>query len=171
MRRAVGLLLLSGLVTVAVIAFGHHSAASAVGKPVFLGPFHQEGVALLAQCGAFQALDAFQGELSITAFLDKAGNPESAIIDFHGTDTFRNSVTGKSFTEPFHNKEFAALNGDLQPDKLTKVGVAFRLTVPGGGVVLLEVGRLALSPGHIEFEAGPHQALEGDFAGLCAALV
>jgi hypothetical protein len=144
--------------------------ASAAGKPVLLGPFHQEGSALLAQCSAFQALDMFQGVLSITAFFDKEGNPESAIIDFRGTDTFLNSVTGKSFTEPFHNKEFAALNGDLQPDKLTKVGVAFRLTIPGGGAVLLDVGRIVVSPGHIEFEAGPHWALEGDFAGLCAAL-
>src|SRR5262249_51336903 len=86
-----------------------------------------------------------------------------------GTDTFRNSVTGKSFTEPFHNSEFAELNGDLQPDKLTTVGVTLRLTVPGEGAVLLDVGRIVESPGHIEFEAGPHQALEGDLADVCAA--
>jgi hypothetical protein len=155
---------------VGLVALSRPSAASAAGKPLFLGPFHQEGTALLADCDTFQALDAYQGELSITAFLDTAGNPERAIIDFHGTDTFLNSVSGKSYTESFHNKEFAELNGDLQPDKVTKVGVSLRLTIPGAGAVLLDVGRVVESPGQIDFEAGPHQALEGDFAGLCAAL-
>src|SRR5262249_31616151 len=111
-----------------------------------------------------------QGELSITAFLDKEGNPERANVDFHGTDTFCNSVTGKSFIEPCLNIEFAELNGDRQPDQVTKAGVTFRLTVPGQGAVLLDVGRIVESPGHIDFEAGPHQALEGGFTGLCAAL-
>ena len=172
MKRAAGSLLVAGLMLASLVVLSSYAVApaSAAGRPVFLGPFHQQGVALLAECGAFQALDAYQGEISITAFLDQDGNPQRAIVDFYGTDTFRNSATGKSFSESFHNKEFDQLNGDLQPDKVTKVGVGLRLTIPGGGAVLLEVGRVVESPGHIDFEAGPHQALEGDVAGLCAAL-
>jgi hypothetical protein len=172
MKRAAGLLLVAGLLAVglAMITRPAPAPALAAGKPLFLGPFLQEGEALLAECGTFQALDAYEGELSITAFLDNEGNPERAIVDFHGTDTFRNSVTGKSFSEPFHNKEFDQLNGDLQPDQVTKVGVGVRLTIPGRGAVLLEVGRVVERPGSIDFEAGPHQLLDGDVAGLCAAL-
>lgn len=165
MRRAVEILILVGLV-----AFRSPALVSAIGQPVFLGPFHQEGTALVANCGPFQVMDAYQGELAITAFLDQAGNPDRAIIDFRGTDTFINSATGKSFTEPFHNIELADLEGGLQPVSLTTVGLVFRLTVPGGGAVFLDVGRVVFSPGHIDFEAGSHQALDGDVAGLCAAL-
>jgi hypothetical protein len=172
MKRATGLLLVAGLLVVGLemLTRPTPAPASAASKPVFLGPFHQEGNALLAECGTFQVLDSYQGELFITAFLDKDGFPQSAIVDFHGTDTFHNSVTGKSFTESFHNKEFDQLNGDLQPDQVTKVGVGVRLTIPGEGAIVLEVGRVVERPGSIDFAAGPHQLLDGDVAGLCAAL-
>jgi hypothetical protein len=167
MKRAFGLLILVG-----VLRLVNPIPASAIGQPVFLGPFHQQGTALIADCGTFQVMDAYQGELSIMAFLDKDGNPDRAIIDFRGTDTFFSSVTGKSFTETFHNKEFANLTAQdgLQPVKLAKVGIIYRLTVPGHGAVFLEVGRAVFTPGHIEFEAGQHQAVDGDIAGLCAAI-
>jgi hypothetical protein len=59
----------------------------------------------------------------------------------------------------------------VSPPQGANSGVAFRLVVPGAGAVFLDVGRTVLDrQGNVYFEAGPHQFLDGDFAGLCAAL-
>jgi hypothetical protein len=43
--------------------------------------------------------------------------------------------------------------------------------LPDGGTVIADVGRLVFdAEGNVTFEAGPHPALHGDFAALCAAL-
>ena len=43
--------------------------------------------------------------------------------------------------------------------------------LPGLGVVIMDRGKVsATADGTITFEAGPHPALDGDFAALCAAL-
>lgn len=47
----------------------------------------------------------------------------------------------------------------------------FRVWLPGLGVVIMDTGRLLFdADGDVVFEGGPHPALEGDFAALCAAL-
>jgi hypothetical protein len=47
----------------------------------------------------------------------------------------------------------------------------FRVWLPGLGVVIMDTGRLLFdADGDVVFEGGPHPALEGDFAELCAAL-
>ena len=41
----------------------------------------------------------------------------------------------------------------------------------GPTAVFLDVGHLVADrEGYVDFEAGSHQAVAGDFAGLCAAL-
>lgn len=60
---------------------------------------------------------------------------------------------------------------DLIEGTETDVGLVFRVFLPGGGTVIADVGRLVFdAAGNVAFEAGPHPALHGDFAGLCAAL-
>jgi hypothetical protein len=60
--------------------------------------------------------------------------------------------------------------------QLYEVGLVDSLKLPGGGVVQIDVGRIVWSfdaffnGGAPTVEKGPHQALEGDFAALCAAL-
>jgi hypothetical protein len=57
-----------------------------------------------------------------------------------------------------------------------EVGLVDVLKLPGGGVVLIDVGRIVWSldafnnGGAPTVVEGPHPALEGDFAALCAAL-
>jgi hypothetical protein len=55
---------------------------------------------------------------------------------------------------------------------LVTAEVISRLTVPGSGAVFLDVGRIVTNQAStvITFQAGPHQFVDGDFAGLCAAL-
>ena len=166
MRRMVSCLILIGL-----MALSSFSPAFAVGKPLFFGPVPFESTGVIADCGTFQVLVSTQGRFSATIFLDAEGNWDRVKFDYHGTDTYTNSVTGKSFSDTFHNNNFET----LEPHTLTTVGVAFRLTVPGGGAVFLDIGRVAFQfepPFDILFEAGPHQWNTGanDVASLCAAM-
>jgi hypothetical protein len=50
--------------------------------------------------------------------------------------------------------------------------VIYRVTVPGSGLVFIDAGRIVTNQAgtEITFQAGPHQAFDGDIAGLCAAL-
>jgi hypothetical protein len=66
---------------------------------------------------------------------------------------------------------------DFQNQTLAEVGLVFRDSGPGVGVVLMDRGRLIWNidangemVGPPTFEAGPHPELHGDFGGLCAAL-
>jgi hypothetical protein len=62
------------------------------------------------------------------------------------------------------------VDATAQTDAVT--GVIARLTVPGSGAVLLDVGRIVtnLETDEVTFQAGPHQLVEGDLADLCEAL-
>jgi hypothetical protein len=54
---------------------------------------------------------------------------------------------------------------------VTEVGLVFRDSVPGVGVVLMDRGRLVFdSNGQLVFEAGPHPQLHGDYGDMCSAL-
>jgi len=46
----------------------------------------------------------------------------------------------------------------------------WKFTAPGGGIVLLDTGRLILDgDGDVIFEVGPHQRQNGDVARFCAS--
>ncbi len=153
------------------MALGNFNRASADGGPVHLGPFHDEGTEVIADCGAFQVLDHYVTERSIIRFLYDTGIRERDIRQFWGTDTYINSVTGKSYTATFHNTTFIDFDTSGKRIELANSGVGFRLTLPGGGVVFLDIGRFEVdAQGNVIWEAGPHHFLDGDFAGLCAAM-
>jgi hypothetical protein len=60
---------------------------------------------------------------------------------------------------------------DLTSDAMLDVGIVFRVTIPNGPPVVFDRGSIHVGPdGSLEMVAGPHPALEGDFAALCAAL-
>jgi hypothetical protein len=138
------------------------SVASA-DQPVFAGPFTFSSTVLVADCGAFLVLDHFTGVVRFQLLFDKDGAPVRFFLDFSGTDTFTNSVTGKGFTEKFHYRQIVDI------DTSTNVGVAVNLTIPGEGAVLQDVGRIIfdLATGEVLFEAGK---FEYDISALCAAL-
>lgn len=49
-------------------------------------------------------------------------------------------------------------------------GLEWKFTAPGGGIVLLDTGRLVLDgDGNVIFEVGPHQRQNGDVTRFCAS--
>lgn len=59
-----------------------------------------------------------------------------------------------------------------EPVSETDVGLLFHFNAPGHGIVLIDAGRVVfeLQTFEVKVVNGPQQALEGDFAALCAAL-
>jgi hypothetical protein len=136
--------------------------------PVTLN-LHEEGTDVLVECGSFEVLDVYSNDGVASLFYDKEGNLVKIIIEYAGTDTFTNSVTGKAYPMDFHNTSL--IDFSASPRRNAVMGVIFRLTVPGAGSVFLDVGRIVFERGTgIIFQAGPHQLFDGDFDALCAAL-
>jgi hypothetical protein len=159
------------LVLVSLVALGNFNRASAHGGPVQFGPFHDEATEVIADCGSFQVLDHYVAERLIIRFFYDTGIRERDIRQFSGADTYINSVTGKSYTATFHNTTFIDFDTSGNRIELANSGVGFRLTLPGGGVVFSDIGRFEVdAQGNVIWQAGPHHFLDGDFAGLCAAM-
>jgi hypothetical protein len=162
-RVALTLLLLVALTLIGV------SASFAQGNPpvVFDGPYHEQGSDVLFDCGSFDVVDHYDLYYSQMLRFDKSGNLVQIVEQVWGTDTLTNSVTGESYTGRFHNTVLI----DPSTGIGANAGIIFRITVPGAGAVLLDVGRLVTDQQfNIYFEAGPHQFFNGDVAALCAAL-
>jgi hypothetical protein len=155
------------VVLAGLLALGSPSLAAAA-RPVFEGPTHIEGTAPIASCGSFVILDQYSLNFTETQLTDKRGTVVKIVEQVYGTDTFTNSVTGKAYTGRYHNTVLIDPASGLGANS----GIIFRLTVPGAGAVFLDVGRIVANQAGtvITFEAGPHQAFDGDIAGLCAAL-
>lgn len=115
----------------------------------------------------FPFLEVFDGRVTITTFFDDEGNPTRLTfhLPFHGTLT--NEATGESVSAD----QVLQLTVDLVEGTESDVGLRFRVTFPGLGVVLLDAGKIVFdADGNVVFEAGPHQVVNEDFAGFCAAL-
>jgi hypothetical protein len=154
------------LVLAGLIASASLPTAAADGPVV--QTFHDEGVAELWNCGAFKILDQYVLDFTERWFYDRAGTLIRIEEHVSGTDTLVNSLTGKSYTGRFANNVIV--------DPVTRLGanagIIYRITVPGAGAIFLDVGRIVTDRFGtiIAFRAGPHQAVDGDFARLCAAL-
>ena len=158
--------LLVGL-TVVMFMFGTVAAWAASPSVVHIsGSF--SGDDSIADCGTFEVRDEFTLNFSGTEHYDQQGNLVRVVEHIFGVDRLYNSVTGKSLKPASFNQGEIVhpIEGQVAVN-----GVIFRITVPGAGVVLLDVGRFVFTfDGDLVFIAGQHQFLAGDFAGLCAAL-
>jgi hypothetical protein len=134
--------------------------------PQFTGPEHEEGTAPILDCGSFTVLDHYVLNFTEKRFTDQNGNLVKILEEVYGTDTLINSVTGKSYTGKYHN----TVSIDPTTHTGATTGIIFRIVVPGSGAVFLDVGRIVANRTGVIFTAGPHQAFDGDIAGLCAAL-
>jgi hypothetical protein len=139
-------------------------------KPLVIGPEEESGTEDFFDCGAFMIRDQFKLIFTLRLLFDKDGNLVKGVETVSGTDTFINAATGKSITAPFHNHVQIDFTAD--PPLGANSGVIYKVTVPGAGAVFLDVGRIVTDRTGtiIAFKAGPHQAFDGDFAGLCAVL-
>jgi hypothetical protein len=121
-------------------------------------------------CGFPVSLDV-SGEIRVHLLFDAQGDPIR--IDVWGNKTGVLSANGIQLRFFSNDHKFA----DLRTQTMTELGVVFRYSAPGLGVVLMDRGRLIWNidangemVGDPIFEAGPHPELHGDFRGLCAAL-
>jgi hypothetical protein len=126
------------------------------------GTFIDEGAS--AACG-FDVLFEISGVQTVQVLYDAAGNPIRVQVHKNFEGTF--SANGITLRQIERGQVFI----DLVEGTETDIGLVFRVFLPGGGTVIADVGRLVFdAEGNLIFEAGPHPALHGDFAALCAAL-
>jgi hypothetical protein len=124
--------------------------------------FIDEGAS--AACG-FPVLADISGVQTIQFLYDAAGN--LIRLQIHGIDEGTFSANGITLRQIERGQIFI----DLIEGTDTEVGLVLRVFLPDGGTVIADVGRLVFdAEGNLIFEAGPHPALHGDFAALCAAL-
>ncbi|HEY7033528.1 MAG TPA: hypothetical protein VH482_19485 [Thermomicrobiales bacterium] len=109
-----------------------------------------------------------------TLWYDRAGNLTKRTLRIAPLEgTFTNAATGRSVPESAHFVITHELltPGDLDTDRETIAGLFAKVVLPGGGSILLDVGKIVYDPdGDIAFAAGPHQFTDGQVAKLCAAL-
>jgi hypothetical protein len=124
------------------------------------------------KCATFVVIGDFNVTQKIAIFHDSDGSAirRVAHIDVNGTLT--NSATGTSLD--FLRE--GTFTQDLVDGSTVTAGQRTRVTAPGGGIVLQDMGRIVREGGVIVFEAGPTDFLDyqsGDPSGvqdLCAAL-
>jgi hypothetical protein len=124
-------------------------------------------------CGGFDIAQSDTVTETFTIFYDQAGNVTQAVFHDRAEGTFSNSVTGTDVTwEGTENQtDTFATPGDFSTITTTFTAAIFKVTLPGGGLILHDVGRAVFAPdGTLTFEAGPHQLLNGQVDKLCAAL-
>jgi hypothetical protein len=103
----------------------------------------------------------------ITTFHDAAGAPIRIVLHVTGSGTLSNPLTGKSLPDEGHFTRTV----DLVAGTTTFTGNLRVDTAPGAGVVYQVVGRITFGPdGSLQFEAGPHDDLDGNLGGICAYL-
>lgn len=130
--------------------------AAAGTKPVTESFEFSESFVDREACG-FKVTVSFVGDGTVTFFSDGTAK-------VHINETFSVSAKGKTFSDT------DAFNVFVSDTSEALVGLVMHLTVPGGGIVLLDAGKVVFDETGVAFVAGPHQVLEGDFAKLCAAL-
>jgi len=124
-------------------------------------------------CGSFQVLRSDTFTEGFTIFYNQAGNETQGVFHVREVGTLSNSVTGTSvpFEAAFTVTLTFATPGDFSTVTATFTGQVYKVTLPGSGLILHDVGRVVFAPdGTITFEGGPHQELHNQVQKLCAAL-
>jgi hypothetical protein len=89
-----------------------------------------------------------------------------------GPFTVTNTAHGTTLTQQSEAfSEVITYNRDGSARTYTRRGAYAKITVPGGGIVLLDAGTASWDEPeeNVLFMAGPHQAVNGDFEAFCAA--
>lgn len=129
--------------------------------------FHDAGTFVAVDCGTFLAIEDYSVDISVATFFDQQGEPERAQIRVNFDGLITNSETGLALRDHAPHMYVE----DLRDGTVTDVGLEFAITVPGEGITILDAGRLIFDEeGHVLFQGGPHQFLDGGPTLICAAL-
>jgi len=113
------------------------------------------------------------GTFKVASYFDADGFRYKQIITAGGGGPLTVTATAKGTSLTMQNQSFQEVitfnpDGSVKTD--SRHGIDQKFTVPGGGVVFLDVGKVTFDgEGRVVFEAGPHQELHGDFDAFCAA--
>jgi hypothetical protein len=149
MKRVIMLSTLAATMALMLAMAG--SASAAKPEPTTIPA---EGTELIADCGDFQILTDYVAEFRYLTFSDSAGNPDYARVHFTFHDFHYNSGTREGFAETETGSNLVDLPSDTE---VTSSGLSYRVTVPSGGVVLLDAGRLVFNEAG---DAGAEENLE-----------
>lgn len=106
------------------------------------------------------------GFITRTVFFDDSGAPTRIRVHANLDGTATNEANGKSS----QFQENLVIVNDLATGQRVWSGMRLKATWPGGGAVLMDVGRVIFDDGEVVFEAGQHQLVHDDFETFCAAL-
>ena len=143
------------------------SAAASAAPPVTTAGTETDDV-FLADCGAFDLRDRVAFEWNGKMFFDDEGQLTRIVEHVGGSDTFYNSVTGKSVTGTINSGETV----DFVKGTVTQNGAVGRISVPGEGAFFFDVGKFIIDfEEGLVFLAGSHHAFfEEDYSRLCELL-
>jgi hypothetical protein len=150
-------------------------AAPASARPPERFTDTESGSEVLAHCDGFDVIDAFTATAHGTIFFDQSGLDVRSIIRVRGTETFTNSITGKTVVSRAVFTDFFTRIDGTDEFRHTVSGFDFHGQVDGRGPVLLQdVGRKVFDSqtGEIIFRAGHTNIPEGPAAEavFCAAV-
>ena len=137
-------------------------------KPTTLGPFTEEGVFFpVLECPGFQVANHYVSNLLGRTSTDRQGTVTRLSARAWGVDTYVNMNTGKELASPYNDH----MTVDFRTGEAAISGVVSKVVVPGVGVVVKDIGRIAFDrDGNITFSAGTHPWFDGDLQALCDAL-
>jgi hypothetical protein len=116
---------------------------------------------------AFPFREIADGFVNRTVFVDEDGTPTRVriIASFDGVAI--NEANGKTA----QLQQVLVVFVDLETGQVVWDGVRIKGTMPGGGALILDVGRVVFdASGTPIFEAGQHQLINEDFEDFCTAM-
>jgi len=149
---------------------------AAIALPVLAKPpdhfsyFYDEKPWTIADCGDFtvETRDT-RIYLDGTVHYDKDSNPIKVITHWRGEGVYWSPETGKEVTM---DSNLINTFDYFETGETIATGIQFKITVPGAGTILMDVGRMIFQPWpNVIWEAGQHPVLlpdDGGFEKLCA---
>lgn len=120
---------------------------------------------VVGNCGTFDVLEGTVGDISISVFYSRSGEPQSMQVHWRLIHTWTNSVTGQSVSSRSVGNGFQ----EFDTGTFRVAGAPFVLTIRGEGIVIKDAGLLIVdADGNVLFEAGTHDfGPNGDPTKLC----
>ena len=107
-----------------------------------------------------------------TVFFNQAGQFLRAVTHEQVRGAFTNLVTGTTLPYAGDFTDMFTVGTPGDPSTITdqETGQVIKVTVPGLGVVMHDVGNITFAPDGSVVVHGPHDAFSGDTQAFCAAL-